>query len=200
MSLSHRSHPAAPTQRLSMDDIEWTRTVEPRERYRILYLDRNGEQSERTIELMRIGHRHETPYLGVMHDGIFKTFRTDHVLDVLAQYTVGHTPSIFSAPTYATPLPAFPIAGAVHHIPTTHSKTPQARKTWTVDLNAYTCTCPEKRIRYAKGYAPGQVGAVCDHIAKAILANLPTPAPAEWTPPLLAFLSNPQNIAVGNLD
>ncbi len=200
MITSRRSHPAAPTHMLRSEDIDWTRTVQPRERYRILYLDRNGEQTERTIELQRIGHRHETPYLGVMDEGVFKTMRTDRVLAVLDQFTTGHAPSIFAAVTYATTLPHFPVTGCKVRVPTTHAHNPDARKAWTVDLDAYTCTCPERRRREPKGYTPGKVGAVCDHLAKAILAKLPIPPPAEWTPNLIEFLRNPQNTALSNLE
>ena len=187
-----------PANFLKPQDIVWTRTVDSRERYRILYLDRDGKQTERTIELQKIGHRGGAPYLGVMHEGVFKTFRTDRVLAVLEQLTTGHDPSIVAAVTYRTQLPHFPVSGLKVRVPTTHAHNPAERKAWTVDLDVYTCTCPESRKRGGKGYKPGQLGYVCDHMAKAILASLPSDAPG-WTPELRSFLADPRKVHIDNL-
>lgn len=194
------------------EQIVWQRTVSPRERYRIVYLGSDKVESERTVELLRIGTWSGHTYLGVNDEsdgGRFKTMRVDRVLAVLEQLTAGHEPSIRPFPTYATVLPTFPLPGAVYKIPTTASHG-DTHKTWTVDLNAYTCTCPEKRRRAAKGYQPGELGAVCDHMAKAILGNLPedyrymgehpdSRLNRGWTPELLSFLQDSRRIHISSL-
>lgn len=177
------------------DDVTWTRIVDPHEQYRIAYLDKNDQHSKRTIDLTKIGHSGEFHYLGVMQDGKFKTLRADRVVDVLEQLSTGHAPSIFAAPQYSTVLPVFPIDKAVYKVPATAA---YSTRTWTVDLNLYTCTCPEKRIRSARGYKPGQLGFCCDHIAKAILANLPANAPG-WSDGLRAFLGDSRKLHIDNL-
>ena len=183
------------------DDVTWTRTLDPREKYRIIYIDRENQRSQRDIELLKIGHTtlndEQTPYLGVMHQGRFKTLRADRVVEVTQidpAPGAGHEPSIRPYPTYRTKLPAFPVPGAVYKMPTTAA----SNRTWTVDLNAYTCTCPEKRIRSGFGYEPGELGFACDHMAKAILAHLPAGS-ADWTPELLQFLGNPRRVHIDNL-
>lgn len=175
------------------DDVTWTRVVDPRERYRIVYCDSNGQRDERTIELLKIGEREGTPYLGVIEKGKPKTMRQDRVVEVLEQLTTGHEPSIRAALKYADRLPAFPVAQAIHRVPQTARPTSK----WTVDLNAYTCSCPEKRIRSGFGYEPGQLGFVCSHIARALLEHLP--ADAGWSPDLLTFLRDPRRIHIDNL-
>jgi hypothetical protein len=180
------------------DSVAWTRILDPRERYRILYEDRDGDRTERVIELLKLGQIAGTPYLSVMHEGRPKTLRADRVVAVLEQLTAGHTPSIHAQPTYATILPQFPLANAVYKIPTTAV----SNRTWTVDLNLYTCSCPEKRIRTALGYKAGTLGFVCAHMAKAILENLPTiksPDNGGWTPELLRFLADPRRVHIDNL-
>jgi hypothetical protein len=178
------------------DDVAWSRIVDPRERYRIVYEDSAGAREERIIELLKIGEREGSPYLGVMHQGKFKTLRADRVVEVLEQLTSGHAPSIVAAPTYATRLPAFPLReGQDSRVRIPQTARPASK--WTVDLRQYTCSCPEKRIRSPFGYEPGQLGFVCSHVARAILENLP--ADANWAPALLAFLRNPRRIHIDNL-
>lgn len=176
------------------EEVNWTRNVQPRERYRIVYVDRDGLKSERVIELQKMGDLGGTPYLGVMDKGRFKTLQTHRVVKVLEQITTGHEPSIRSQPTYATELPKFPIENALYKVPTIAA----GARTWTVDLNAYSCTCPEKRIRSGFGYTPGRLGFVCPHMARAILDHVPS-GTAGWTPELIAFLSDPRRIHIDNL-
>lgn len=186
-----RKAPGAPRQ--ISDTVVWDRVVDPVERYRILYLDRDGKRTERVITLKKIGTSEGTRYYGVEHEGKFKTLRVDRVIGVLEQLTKGHEPSIRPMPTYGTTLPPFPIENAVFRVPTIAVST----RTWRVDLNRYTCTCPEKRVRMAKGYVPGQLGYVCPHVARAILAHLP--ADAAWSPGLLDFLRDPRRMHVDTL-
>ena len=174
------------------DDVTWTRILDPRESYQIEYIDAHGELTERIIDLLRIGHIKDVDYLAVMHAGKFKTLRADNVRKV-RQLSHGHEPSITAAPTYAGNLPAFPLAGAIYKMPTVAL----SNRTWTVDLNLYTCTCPEKRLRSARGYQPGQLGAVCPHIARAILEYLPEST--AWPSQLRRFLSNPRKVHIDNL-
>jgi hypothetical protein len=176
------------------DTVTWTRIVDPHERYRIVYQDRTGDQSIREVELTKLGESEGSAYLGVFHEGKFKTMRADRVLQVLEQITTGHPSSIHSAPTYRTELPVFPLALAAYRVPTIAV----GNRTWTVDLNRYTCTCPEKRVRTGKGYKPGQLGHVCPHIARAILDHLPADD-TTFTPELRSFLANPRNIHIDNL-
>lgn len=176
------------------DNVSWTRIVDPRERYRITYRDRDGELSERVIELQKIGDSQGVEYLGVMHGSRFKTLRVDRVVGVLQQLSTGHACSIEPQPSYSSSLPAFALDNAQYKIPTTAV----GNRTWTVDLNHYTCTCPEKRIRTAMGYDPGQLGHVCDHMAKAILQNLP-PNADGWSAGLLKFLADPRKIHIHNV-
>ncbi len=187
-----RKIPGAPAL-LRSDDITWTRQVEPRERYRVLYIDRDGQRTERVIELLRTGDMGGTPYLGVMHLGKFKTLRADRVVEVLEQLTAGHAPSIRPLPGYGFNLPKFPLDNALYKVATIAA----SNRTWTVDLNAYTCSCPEKRIRAGFGYAPGQLGFVCPHMALAILDHLP--ADAGWPEELLSFLRDPRRVHIDNL-
>ncbi len=187
-----RNAPGSPP--LMADNIVWTRILDPREQYRIVYIDRDNATSIRVIEVLKMGTFGGTPYLGVMHAGKFKTLRTDRVVEVLEQLSTGHSATIYSQPTYTTLLPNFPVEGAVYKIPTTVV----SNRTWTVDLNRYTCSCPEKRIRAGMGYDPGRLGFVCDHMAKAILGNLPA-ASQGWSPELLKFLANPRKIHIDNL-
>ncbi|HZL27661.1 MAG TPA: hypothetical protein VFC39_14140 [Acidobacteriaceae bacterium] len=175
------------------DTVNWTRVLDPRESYRIVYIDRDNEQSDRIIDLLKLGDVSGTPYLGVMHQGRFKTLRADRVIGV-EQLSSGHQPSIHAQPTYSTELPQFPLPNAVYKIPTTAV----SNRTWTVDLNTYICACPEKRIRSGYNYKPGQLGFVCDHMAKAILANLPSAA-AGWPPELLRFLADSRRVHIYNL-
>lgn len=186
-------HASGPPRHIT-DDVTWTRIVEPRERYRIAYVDSSNVRTEREITLVKIGDSRGVPYVGVQHEGKFKTLRCDRIVAVLEQLTTGHSCSLRAAITYADRLPVFPLQNAMYKVATTAV----SNRTWTVDLNAYTCTCPEKRIRGAKGYKPGQLGFVCDHIAKAILANLPTEHP-EWSSELLAFLADPRKVHIDNL-
>lgn len=176
------------------DTVVWSRIIQPRERYRIVYQDKDGVQSIREIELTKIGESKSLPYLGVMHEGKFKTMRVDRVLQVLEQITTGHPSSIHAAVTYRDTLPTFPIEQAIFRVPTITVST----RTWTVDLNRYVCTCPEKRPRAGKGYKPGQLGYVCPHVARAILDHLPADD-TTFTPELRAFLSDPRKIHVDNL-
>lgn len=175
------------------DDVHWSRIVNPRERYRILYEDRDGKREERTVELLKIGIYNGSPYYGVMHQGTFKTLRADRVVAVLEQITTGHETSIEPAPDYSTPLPKFPVENARYKVP----QTARPDRNWSVDLNAYTCSCPEQRIRREFSYVPGDLGFVCSHMAKAILDHLP--ADANWPPALLLFLRDPRRIHIDNL-
>jgi len=186
-----RHAPGAP--RLVSEDIVWTRIVQPREKYRVIYRDRDNLTSDRTIELQKIGHMGDLPYLGVMHAGKFKTLRSDRIVAVLEQLSTGHPPSIRSQPTYTTQLPKFPLPNAVYKMPTVAA----GPRTWTVDLNKYTCTCPEKRIRAPMGYEPGTVGYACPHMARAILDYLPTNA--GWDTELLTFLKDSRKMHIDNL-
>ncbi len=176
------------------DTVTWTREITPRERYSILYQDRDGVPSVREVELLRTGESQGKQYLGVMHEGKFKSLRADRVLQVLEQLTTGHPSSIVAALSYRSELPPFPVEGAAYRVPTIAV----SNRTWTVDLNRYMCTCPEKRRRGAKGYKPGQLGFVCPHIAGAILAHLPA-NDTTFTPELLAFLSDRRKIHIDNL-
>jgi hypothetical protein len=189
------------------DTVVWERTVEPRERYRITYTGGDGETSEREIELVKIGRAPGlragdagTPYLGVQHMGKFKTLRADRVTAVTA-VDPPDAASIRAWPTYAFTLPMFHVERAVYRIAATATPRPgKPTRHWQVDLNRYTCTCPEKRERSGKGYAPGQLGFVCDHMAKAILQNLPANVEAEaWTPELRSFLADPRKVHIDNL-
>ena len=176
------------------ETVVWTRILDPRETYRVVYVDGDRQRSERVIELQKVGHIDKTEYLGVMHAGRFKTLRRDRVVEVLEQLSTGHEPSIRSQPTYKTELPPFPLENAEYRIGTTAV----SNRRWTVDLNQYTCTCPEKRIRAGAGYKPWQLGAVCDHMAKAITENLPMDSPG-WTQELLDFLKDPRKVHIDNL-
>ena len=89
--------------------------------------------------------------------------------------------------------PAFPLENAVYKI----QQTANPKKSWMVDLQ-YTCACPEKRIRSVAGYAPGQLGFACLHIARAILDYLPADSPG-WTPELLTFLGDRSRMHIDNL-
>ena len=177
------------------DTVNWTRIVDPRERYRIVYQDRDGAQSIREIELTKMGDSKGTAYLGVFHEGKFKTMRTERVIQVLEQLTTGHPSSLHAAPTYRTKLPAFPIESAVYSVPTIAA----SNRTWTVDLDLYTCTCPEGAFRSGKGYKPGELGFVCPHIARAVLDHLPAECGPDWTPEMRAFLSDPRKMHIDNL-
>ena len=174
------------------EDVVWTRLVTPAESYQVEYVDRHGEVSERIIELMKIGAIADVDYLGVRHNGKFKTLRSDGIRKV-RQLPEGHEASIFAFPQYADTLPVFPIASAMFKMATIAVST----RRWTVDLNLYTCSCPEKRERIGKGYKPGQLGFVCAHMARAILDNLP--ADAAWSPLLLKFLGDPRRVHIDNL-
>ena len=187
-----RNAPGRPQQ--ISDTVTWTRIVTPHERYSIVYQDRNGDRSIREIELTKMGDSQGTAYLGVHHEGKFKTMRVDRILQVLEQITTGHPSSIQAALNYRSELPPFPIEGAVYRVPTIAAGT----RTWTVDLNRYTCTCPEKRVRAGKGYKPGQLGFVCPHIARAIVDHLPAES-GDFTPGLRAFLSDPRRVHIDNL-
>lgn len=187
-----RTAPGPP--RMNIDDITWTRILDPRERYSVIYRDRDNALTERTIELLKIGTLAGHQYFGVMHVGKFKTLRSDRIVSVIEQLTTGHEPSIRPQPTYTTELPPFPLENAVYRMPTAAV----SNRTWTVDLNRYICACPEKRIRAAAGYEPGRLGYVCSHMAKAILDYLPTDALA-FTPEIRAFLADPRKIAINNL-
>lgn len=205
------------------DEVTWTRTLggpgeAPRELYLIRYLGSDNIETERTVELLKVGHilspngGQQQGYLGVndLSDaGRFKTLRTDRVTAVLAQLTQGHAPSIRAYPTYRTRLPGFPVAGAVYKVP----QTANPARFWTVDLNAWTCTCPERRQRTARGYKPGDLGFVCNHMAQAILDHLPATqvSGAEfprngiggkgcaWTAELLIFISDPRRVHLDHL-
>jgi hypothetical protein len=174
------------------DDVVWTRLLSPAESYQVEYVDRHGEISERIIDVMKIGSIGDVDYLGVRHVGKFKTLRADGIRKV-RQLTEGHAPSIFAFPGYDDQLPVFPIASAMYKMATIAVST----RRYTVDLNLYTCTCPEKRERVAKGYKPGQLGFVCPHMARAILENLP--ADAAWSPQLIKFLKDPRRVHIDNL-
>ncbi len=175
------------------DLVDWTRTVDPRERYAILYEGKDGERTHREITLTKTGTHDGVTYLGVMHLGIFKTLRADRVLEV-QQLSEGHPPSIFAAPTYQTVLPPFPLENAVYKVPTIKV----SNRTWTVDLNRYTCACGERHRRKEHGYKPGQLGFCCQHMARAILDHLPPDAP-EFTPALRGFLADPRRTHIDNL-
>lgn len=178
---------------MKQDDVDWSRIIDPPERYRILYQDRHGKRTERVIELRKIGIYDGSPYYGVMHLGQPKTFRCDRVIAVLEQLTEGHECSIEPAPDYSTQLPKFPVANAQYKVP----QTARPDRNWSVDLNLYTCSCPEQRIRREFGYGPGDLGFTCSHMARAILDHLP--AEANWPPALLLFLRNPRRIHIDNL-
>jgi hypothetical protein len=212
-----------PTQRVvsnaspSALDIIWSPPLTPRETYRILYSKADGSVSERIIDLLKLGSHDGHTYLGVRDKGIFKSFRRDRVLDVLEQISTGHTPSLRAIPSYTHYLPPFPRpepelrSGAVDQTLQNNQRdedvqllvfrVPQTRgnRTWSVSLADYTCTCPDKRIRTALGYTAGQLGMVCPHLARAILAHLPSPRPEAWTPDLLDWLQNPRNTDIDNL-
>lgn len=186
-----RKAPGSPP--LMNDNITWTRILDPREKYRVVYSDRDNSMSERMIEVLKFGEFGGTKYVGVMHAGKFKTLRINRIVSVIEQLTTGHEPCLRSQPTYSSRLPAFPLPNAQYKIGTIAV----SNRTWTVDLNLYTCTCPEKRIRIGMGYEPGQLGYTCPHMARALLANLP--ADAGWQPELLEFLRDPRKIHVDNL-
>ena len=175
------------------DTVVWTRILEKKERYRIEYRDSKGIVTQREIELQKIGRSGDFFYYGVFEKGRFKTMRADRI-QMAAQLSTGHEPSIRPQPTYSSELPPFPLENAVYRMPTVTAGT----RTWTVDLNQYTCTCPEKRIRSGFGYEPGRLGFVCPHMARAILEYLPKDA-SGWTPELLAFLGDPRKMHIENL-
>jgi len=173
------------------DDVTWTRILETPERYRIEYADRDSNISVREILLQKLGHSGDFQYIGVLHQGKFKTMRVDRI-GMVTQLSTGHPCSLKPQPTYSNELPRFPVVGATYKVPTN-----TGRGTWTVDLNKYTCTCPEKRIRSGHGYTPGQLGYVCSHMARAILDHLPRDA--GWDPELLTFLGDPRKVHIENL-
>lgn len=176
------------------DDIQWTRQLDPPESYEITYADSKGDVTTRVIDLRRIGRQAGIEYLGAIDRGKFKTFRAENVRTV-RQLTAGHPPSIVAFPviSYVDRLPAFPVSGAVYRIPTTAV----SKRRWTVDLNRYTCSCPERRIRGAAGYEPGQLGFVCLHMSRAILEHLPKDA--NWPPALLHFLGSRIRVHIDSL-
>ena len=199
-SADFRGRPArgrAPRPPQLADLITWTRIVEPREQYRILYVDKDGIRSDRLITLQKIGAYRGDKYYAVLNDGKFKTMRADRVLtaELLPTGLEGAAtePSIRPLPTYRTELPPWAGAEFFFRVPTIKGK-----GTWGVDLNAYTCTCPEKRIRAGLGYKPGELGMVCPHIARAILEHQPD-LPHPWPQDLLDFLSTPTKVALVNL-
>jgi hypothetical protein len=175
------------------DTVTWTQIVEPHEFYRIVYCDRHGELSERTIELMKIGHTGDISYYWVLHEGKGKSLRADRVVSVVEQITTGHPARIRVLPNYSTTLPAFPLEKAVFRVP----QSANPRRTWGVDLNSYTCTCPEGRVRSSSGYIAGQLGFCCPHTAQAILTHLPPDA--EWPPDILDFLRSAHRTSIANL-
>ncbi len=181
--------PQRPAQPLHLD-IVWTEEFRPPETYQIEYADRFGEFSERTVHLSRKGHLSGHDYVGIYEDGQFKTLRADRILKavpVSESALASPRPSLRVLPTYSTLLPAWPTPEAVFKI-----KTISGSRHWTVDLNAYSCTCPEKRTRAQS--PSGSLGRVCPHMAEAILANL-TPD-AGWDPDLIAHISRPDKVSM----
>ena len=185
------------------DKVTWTRTCDPREKYRIVYRDRDNALSERVIELLKVGSFGGQTYYSVLHAARPKTLRADRIVAVLAQLSEGHAPTLHPQPTYASRLPSFPVLAGESTAPVLKVGAVAAgsNRTWTVDLGSYTCTCPEKRLRVAAGYEPGLLGYVCPHMARAIITNLPTHTdPATgWTHELLTFLNDPRKVHIDNL-
>ena len=147
--------------------------------------------SERSIRLTKTGTYDGKLYLGVFEGGQFKTLRADRVLRV-DQLSGGHTQSIKPILDYHQELP--PWLGLKGSI-----RVPQSAgtRTWGVHLEGYSCTCPEGRIRAGMGYAPGMLGGVCPHLAKAILANMPPDA--AWNPELLLTLADEDKTSIAAL-
>ena len=150
---------------------------------------------ERTVKLLRMGHVGSVRYLGVMHQGIFKTPRAERVRSV-RQLTDGHPCRITVLPTYRDELPPWPGTAEVVKVPQSTGK-----RTWTVDFRTYTCSCPERRVRDGMGYRPGQLGGVCPHLARALLKYLPADLDPKlgWTPDLREFLGTPTKTSIENL-
>lgn len=173
--------------------VNWSRHYDPRDQYRIEYADRFGEFSERVIELACTGSCGGNEYAGIFEDGQFKTLRADRILKVeplLISSPSGLTHPLHVLPTLKTALPVWPIEQAVFRVPQTSGK-----RHWTVNLNAYSCTCPESRLR--SQYPPGSLGRVCSHMARAILDNLPTDA--NWDEDIRAWIGNPYKVGAANL-
>ena len=174
-------------------DIKWEKFYQPPERYQIEYADRWGEFSERTIDLARIGSYQGHDYIGVFEGGQFKSLRADRILKVeKPTTTTTYNSELTVIPNYSTKLPEWSTGAAVYRM-----KSITGNRHWTVDLNRYSCTCPEKRFRTSQGFADGTLGRVCPHMAQAILENLPKNS--GWNPELITFLSNPRNVAIGSL-
>jgi len=173
--------------------INWSRHYDPRDQYRIEYADKFGEFSERLVELACTGTYAGNEYAGVFEDGQFKTLRADRILKVeplVISSPSGRTHPLRVLPTFSTALPVWPVEQAVFRVLQTTGK-----RHWTVNLNAYSCTCPEKQSR--SDYPPGSLGRVCSHMARAILENLP--ADANWDEDILAWINNPYKVGAANL-
>jgi hypothetical protein len=172
-------------------DITWVEHFNPPEAYRIEYADRYGEFSERVVHLARKGHYHGNDYLGIYEDGKFKTLRADRILKVEWSGDSAPRSSLRVLPSESTTLPVWSLPNAVYKI-----KQTTGARNWTVNLNTYTCTCPEKRMRIQLGAADGTLGRVCSHMAQAIMENLP--ADANWNADILAHISNPRKVSMAN--
>ncbi len=174
-------------QNMNLDnDVDWFEVFDPPQRYQIEYADRNGEHSVREVFLAKKGRYARHVYLGVYDKGRFKTFRRDHILKMEA---IGHDGTRSNSRTahQRTSLPQWPAENAVFRIAQT-----VGTKRWTVNLNEYTCTCPEKRTRAGRGCPPKMLGMVCPHMAQAILENLP--ADANWPPEIISYLKDPESL------
>lgn len=169
-------------------DIVWTEEFNPPETYQIEYADRFGEYSERSIHLSRKGHLNGHDYVGIYEDGKFKTLRADRILKAVPVSKVaGARPSLRVLPSYSKILPAWPTSDALFKI-----KQTAGTRHWTVNLNTYSCTCPEKRLRLDS--PEGSLGRVCPHMAEAILQNISIDA--GWDPDIIAFLSDCHKVSM----
>lgn len=66
-----------------LSEIEWRDTFDPPVTYAIEYADKEGEYTQRNISVVHLcGVRDGREYLGAYDNGVFKTFRRDHILSL----------------------------------------------------------------------------------------------------------------------
>lgn len=164
------------------DDIGWNEQFDPPLSRTIQYANRNGEYSEREVFITCRGEGpNGKPYVGAIHDGVFKTFREDRILRV-DQALPASPPSSIGSPMHLR-LPDWHASDAIYKVPSV-----VGNKRWTVNLSQYTCTCPERRVRETQ-YQRHTVGMVCPHMARAIRENHPNPD--TWPTAIVAYVWSP---------
>jgi hypothetical protein len=163
-------------------DITWTEIIDFPVARPLEYLNEQDEYSSQIVSTAKRGFcASGIVHIG-LHDGdLLHTFPADRLLTKLPTLTGKGYHAMNMRQLMRLKLPRWKNSIKVVKIPNASGK-----RRWTVNLDSYTCTCPE-RIRRSSRFEQGQLGMACPHVVMAIRENLEDFSP--WPKEIIGYLN-----------